>query len=415
MTASSQVASAPVAEAERIQTLDVLRGFAVLGILVMNIQSYGMPLAAYLNPHAAGPLEGADWWAWLAGHALADRKFINMFSMLFGAGVLLFAARIEARGDKPRALHYRRMLWLLLFGAAHAYLLWYGDILFSYAVCGMLIYPLRRRRPRTLLLVGLLVMAVGSAFYLFAGWSMKYWPPEEIVKLERENWRPPAEDLAREINIYRGGWLEQMQERVPTSFFLQTQYLLMYELWRAGGLMLIGMALFQWGALRGERSDGFYWRCIAAGALIGMPVTLYGLWRNVAAGWDLHYSFFIGPQFNYWSSVLTSLMYIGVLSLLVRKRAAQWLTSRLAAAGQMAFTNYIMQTVICTTIFYGHGLGLYSRVSRTAQLGIVLAIWMLQLAYSPWWLRRFRFGPLEWLWRSLTYGAFQPLSRTASS
>jgi uncharacterized protein len=400
-----------VAETERNPALDVLRGFAVLGILVMNVQSFAMPLAAYLNPHAAGPLEGREWWVWLGGHALADRKFINIFSMLFGAGVLLFSGRAEARGQRARALHYRRMLWLLLFGALHAYLLWYGDILFSYAVCGMLIYPLRKRRPRTLLIVGLLVMALGSAFYIFVGWSMKYWPPEEVVKLEQENWRPPAEALAREAAFYRGAWLEQMQERVPTAFFLQTQYLLMYELWRAGGLMLIGMALFQWGVLRGERSDGFYWRCIAAGALLGVPGTLYGVWRDAQAGWDVHYSFFIGPQFNYWSSVLTSLAYVGIFALLVRKSAATWLTARLAAAGQMAFSNYILQTLLCTTIFYGHGLGRFGQMSRTAQLGIVLAIWTLQLVVSPWWLRRFRFGPLEWLWRSLTYGARQPFRR----
>jgi uncharacterized protein len=403
--------AAPTAEQERIATLDVLRGFAVLGILVMNIQSYAMPLAAYLNPHALGPLEGRDWWVWLAGHALADRKFINMFSMLFGAGVLLFASRVEARGEKSRALHYRRMLWLLLFGAAHAYLLWYGDILFTYAVCGMLIYPLRKRKPRTLLILGLLMMSIASAFYIFVGWSMKYWPPEEIVKLEEENWHPPAELLARDTEIYRGGWLEQMQERVPTSFFMQTQYLLMYELWRAGGLMLIGMALFKWGVLRGECSDGFYWRCIAAGALLGVPLTLYGVWRDAQAGWDIRYSFFMGPQFNYWSSVLTTLAYIGILALLVRKGAARWLTSRLAATGQMAFTNYIMHTLICTAIFYGHGMGLYNQVSRIGQVGIVLAVWLLQLVVSPLWLRQFRFGPLEWLWRSLTYGERQPLRR----
>jgi uncharacterized protein len=411
MSPVPQIPSAPVAETERIQALDVLRGFAVLGILVMNVQSFSMPLAAYLNPHALGTLEGSDWWTWLGTHTLGDRKFVNLFSMLFGAGILLFTSRAEQRGQKSRGLHYRRMLWLLLFGALHAHLLWYGDILYSYAVCGMLLYPLRKISPRKLLIIGICVMAFGSGLYIFFGWSMKYWPPEEVATLERENWRPPAEDLAREVESYRGGWLEQMRERVPTAFFLQTQYLLMYELWRAGGLMLMGMALFKWGALRGERSDGFYWRCIVAGALIGVPVTLYGVWREVAAGWDIRYSFFIGPQFNSWSSVLTTLAYVGALTLLLRKGVAPWLTSRLAAAGQMAFSNYILQSLICTTIFYGHGFGLFNQVSRTAQLGIVLAIWVLQLIVSPLWLQRFRFGPLEWLWRSLTYGQRQPFRR----
>ncbi len=153
----------PVSERERIFTLDVLRGFAVLGILPMNIQDFSMPGAAYLNPTAYGDLHGANYWVWLLSHLLADEKFMTIFSMLFGAGIFLMTSRIEAAGQPSAALHYRRMGWLVLFGLLHAYLLWSGDILFSYGVCGLLVFLFRKWRPRTSLIVGALSLAVTPA------------------------------------------------------------------------------------------------------------------------------------------------------------------------------------------------------------------------------------------------------------
>ena len=409
------VTTMSVARSERIPSLDVLRGFAVLGIMVMNIQSFSMIQVAYLNPTALGSLSGADWWAWFAGHVLADRKFISIFSILFGAGILLFTNRAEARGDSPLRLHYRRMLWLLLFGVLHAYMLWSGDVLFTYALCGMLLYPLRRQPPRRLLLLGLGAVAVCTAFYIFCNWSMRFWSPERIAGMEREHWLPPPEARARAISLYRGDWITQMQARAPAALFLQTSYFLMYAMWRAGGLMLVGMALYKWGVLSAERGAGFYRRCVWAGILAGIPIIAFGIYRNMQAGWNMRYSFFLGRQYNEWGSILVSLAYIGLVMLACQRGVATWLTRRLAAVGQMAFTNYLAQTLICTTVFYGHGLGLFGRVSRSQQLAWVAGIWVLQLAYSPWWLARFRFGPLEWLWRCLTYGRRQPLRRATGA
>jgi len=158
---------------ERIDSLDTLRGFAVLGILVMNVQSFSMPEAAYINPTAYGDLGGGNGWAWLLSHVLADGKFMTIFSMLFGAGILLFTERAASRGDAPARLHVRRMLWLVVFGLAHAYLLWYGDILVAYGICGLLVYPLRRLRPSRRLVLGLAVMAVTSCLALAQG---RDWP-----------------------------------------------------------------------------------------------------------------------------------------------------------------------------------------------------------------------------------------------
>jgi uncharacterized protein len=404
--------AAPVPQAERILSLDAIRGVAVLGILVMNIQSFALPSSAYLNPTALGPLAGAGWWVWLLSHLFADRKFISIFSMLFGAGVLLFTERAEARGAAPGPLHYRRMAWLLVFGLAHAYLLWYGDILVTYALCGMLAFLFRKRPARALFITGLVALAFGSAIYLFFGWSMRFWPPASVANL-LETWRPAPDRLAWETELYRGGWLGQMAHRAPLAFFLQVPFLLMYELWRAGGLMLVGMALYKWGVLAGERPPGFYRRLLAGGLVAGLGLAAYGVYRNVAAGWDVRYSFFLGPQWNYWAGVLIALAYIAAVVLACRAWPASGLVRRLAAVGRMAFTNYLVHTLICTTLFYGHGLGLYGRVDRLGQIAIVMAIWLLQLWYSPVWLARFRFGPFEWLWRSLTYGQRLPIRLAA--
>jgi uncharacterized protein len=402
--------SAPVSQPERTRSLDILRGFALLGILVMNIQTFAMPAAAYINPTAWGDLSGANYLVWLLSHLLADQKMMTIFSMLFGAGIVLFSSRAEARGLSAARLHYRRMFWLLLFGAMHAYLLWYGDILFLYAVCASVVFWFRRWPPRRLILMGVAVLSVATAVFLFFGWSMPHWPPEELDAFVEESWRPSPGRLEGEVATYRGGWLAQMDHRAPEAFKFQTFFLAIWGFWRASGLMLIGMALYKLGVFSAARDAGFYWRLAAAGALLGIPVVAYGVHWNFANDWGPT-SLFLGSQFNYWGSLLVSLGWVGVVMLLCKRGALDWLTRRLAAVGQLAFTNYILHTVVCTAIFYGHGLGLFGQVERTGQIAIVFGVWAFQLALSPVWLRHYRFGPLEWLWRCLTYGQRQPIRR----
>lgn len=401
----------PVSEPQRIVSLDVLRGFALLGILVMNIQSFSMIWAAYLNPTAYGDLTGANYWVWLLSHVLTDQKFMTIFSMLFGAGIVLLSSRVEARGQSATGVHYQRMFWLIVFGLLHAYLLWYGDILFFYGICGLVVYLFRKLSPRKLLVLGLLTIAVPSALYLFFGWSMQFWPAEAVEELQQESWRPGPEKLAWEVEAYRGGWLQQMAHRVPKSFEFETGALLIWGFWRAGGLMLVGMALFKLGLFSAKRSAALYRTLIAVALLVGVPAILYGMHRNFATGWDVRYSFFFGWQFNYWGSLIVSMGWIGLVMLVCQRSALTALTRPFAAVGQMAFTNYILQTVICTTIFYGHGFGLFGQVERTGQVAIVAGVWVFQLLVSPVWLRYFLFGPLEWLWRSLTYLQWQPFRR----
>ncbi len=402
----------PPAGAGRIDAIDILRGVAVLGILVMNIQSFAMPGAAYFNPTAYGDLGGVNLCVWVAGRMLADQKFMTIFSMLFGASIVLMAERAEARGDAHR-VHYRRMGWLLVIGLLHAHLLWSGDILFLYAVCGMLVYPLRRQPPGRLLALGVAMLATASAWSVWTGLTLPYWPEEARSSLIREVWQPAPEVIAGELVAYRGPWLDQQPFRSASALEFETHFLMTWGLWRAGGLMLIGMALFRSGVFSAERSTRFYAVLIGMALALGLPLVAWGIAADFARGWPL-WSFFLGAQLNYWPSIAVGLGYTGVVMLACRTAALRSLTRPFAAVGRTALTNYLLQTILCTTLFYGHGLGWFGFVDRAGQLGVVAAVWTIQLVASPLWLRRFRLGPAEWAWRSLTRGTWMPLRRTPS-
>jgi len=404
---------APVSEAERIGSLDVLRGFAVLGILTMNIGSFSMPSATYQNPTVWGDLTGLNRLVWGLTHVLGDLKFMAIFSMLFGAGMVLMAERREARGGSAWGLHLPRMAWLLLFGLAHAYALWYGDILVWYAVTGTLLFGFRKLSPRRLITLALVLWAVGSGLMAVAGLSVPSWPEEDRTELVADLDPPPAA-LEAEVVTYRGGWLEQMEHRVPEALGMQTGVYGFWAFWRVGGLMLLGMALFKLGIFSAKASTATYWIMVGAGLVVGIPLILVGISRNVATDWAAPDFFFLGSLYNYWGSIPVALGWVGSVMLVCSGGALPAVTERLAAVGRMAFTNYIAQTAICTTIFYGHGLGLFGSIDRVGQAGIVLAVWAVQFAVSPWWMRRFRAGPLEWLWRSLVYRRMQPFKRAVT-
>ncbi len=402
-------APGPITEARRIVSLDVLRGVAVLGILVMNVQSFSMIGAAYMNPTAYGNLEGVNWSVYYFCHLFADQKFWTIFSMLFGAGVLVMTARCEATGRSAAGVHYRRMGWLLLFGLLHAHLLWYGDILYFYALCGVVLYLFRKLPPWALIVLGLgsisVTFIVNMLFGVAFGSGMM---PVESIK---GWWLPPPEMIDAEINAYRGSWIEQMPHRMKTAIIFETFLLVMAIGWRTGGIMLIGMALHKLGVFTAQRSRLFYGSLVALAGVVGIPAIMYGVSRNVAEGWDPLYSFYFGAAWNYWASLLVALGWVGVVMLACKTAAFRPLTRPFEAVGRMALTNYFMQTIICTTVFYGHGFGQFGRFERWQQLVLVAAVWAFQLIVSPIWLRSFRFGPFEWLWRSLTYLKFQPMRR----
>ena len=392
----------PVSGSARIDALDVLRGFALLGILAVNIQLFAMPAAAYFNPTVFGDLQGADFQVWLWTRLLGDQKFMTLFAMLFGAGIVLMAGRAEPSAE-ARRVHYRRMGWLALGGLLHGHLLWAGDILFLYAVCGALVYPCRGWSPRRLLLVGTATLGVAAAISLAAAASLPAWPADARAAFIAETWQPTSAMLAAEVGAYQGGWLDQLPVRSAMALSFETFVALAWGVWRAGGLMLIGMALFKLDVFSARRSRGFYGALAAAGLLLGLPIEAWGVVLDFRYGWDI-WSFFQGKQFNYWASIAVSLGYVGLVMLACRAAVLRSATRTLAAVGRTALTNYLLQTVICTTIFYGHGLGGFGSVDRAGQFGVVTLVWALQLVAAPLWLQRYRFGPAEWIWRSLTYG-----------
>lgn len=400
----------PVTAGERIASLDVLRGVALLGILPMNIQAFSMISAAYVNPTAYGDFHGANYWVWFFCHVLADEKFMTIFSMLFGAGIYLMTSHIEAAGRSPGAIHYRRMGWLILFGLLHAYLLWYGDILVNYGLCGLLAYRFRKTTPRRLIIYGIAFTAVASLLFVYTAWSMPHWPAQQREAFTQQIWQPTPTMTADEVAAYRSGWWGEMRQRASDSLVVEFQGFLFLAFWRVEGLMLIGIALFKLGILSARAPVKLYWSFIVAALVIACPAIIYGVHRDIVAGWDMRYSFFLGTQYNYWASILVALGWVGV-TMLVCQSPLKWFTQPLAAVGRMAFSNYILDTIICTSIFYGFGLGLFGKVSRVQQIEMVFAIWIVQLAISPIWLRYFQFGPLEWFWRSLTYWKRQPFRR----
>jgi uncharacterized protein len=399
---------APTAVSKRIYSLDVLRGFAVLGILLMNIQSFSMVDPTYFNPSVFGDMTGINYFVWLGSHLLADMKFVTIFSLLFGAGIVLFCERVVSRGGKPIGIHYRRTLWLLFFGLTHAYLLWHGDILVWYSFSAFIAYLFWRFRPGWLIFWSLLLLFIGTAIYLMAQLSMPYWPKEAIAG-NTSYWSPPEEVILHRLDTFRGGWVSQLSERIPTSLMFHTFVYVIFGMWRTVGVMLAGMALFKWGILSAKRSNRFYLIAILGGIIIGLPLIGYGAHQHFVHDWSVKYSLYGGSLYNYWGSLFVAMAYLSCIMLICRNEWLKNLQRRLSAVGRLAFSNYILQTLICTAIFYGHGFGLFGSVPRWGQLLITITVWVILVIFSNIWLARFRLGPLEWLWRTLTYRRKQPI------
>ncbi|THE65342.1 DUF418 domain-containing protein [Salinadaptatus halalkaliphilus] len=396
--------TSPTIPSDRIVALDALRGVALLGILLVNIWVFSMPEATLSNPTVYGDLSGYNYWAWLGTHVFAQQKFITLFTILFGAGVVLFTRSAERKAQSPIGLFHRRSRWLILFGLAHAYLLWYGDILFAYGVCALGVVFLRDLEPQPLALFGVTLVAVPSILEVLAGLTAD---PTALASA----WRPSAVALEAELEAYRSGWIAQLNHRAPAAFQRQTSGFVSYTAWRVSGSMLLGMALFKWGVLTNDRSSRFYRQLVVGGATSGLTVILAGVWFIQATNWDPAAGLF-WRQFNYWGSFALAGAYIGVVMLYCQWRSDGVVTRATAAVGRTAFSNYILQTLLATSIFYGHGLGLFGQVTRLEALGIVVAIWAVQVPLSVLWLRYFQYGPLEWGWRVLTYRSSQQLRRS---
>jgi uncharacterized protein len=383
----------------RIQSLDVLRGLGVLGMLAAHVQLFAFPSLARWNPTAYGEFTGLNWWAWLVTSLLADGKFITIFAMLLGVSIVMLARESDHRGLSAWRLHMRRMAVLLVLGLVHAYFLWYGDMLVPLALSGATVVFARRLSPGRLLALGALAFTFASVLSFALTWSTAQSDPSALAAW-RAQWTPRPEIINLEIARYRGSWADQMGHRIPAAVETETVDFVTRLLWQMMGLMLLGVALFKMGVLSAARSRTFYLRMGIFGFGAGALLISLGLRRSFATRWDLLDFALVSQQLHYWGNLFVAL---GWVALVMRLCQRGWRLGWLAAVGRMALSNYLLQTVICTTIFYGHGLGLFGRIDRAGQLAIVGAIWAFEVGASSLWLRYFAVGPVEWLTRWLVF------------
>ncbi len=425
---------APIQQTDRIEALDILRGIAVLGILLMNIVGFGLPWA-YDNPTVAGGMDPPNYWAWVIPTMLFEGTMRGIFSLLFGASIVLLTDRMEKSGAglKTADVHFRRMLWMMLFGIIHwALLLWIGEILFAYSIGGLLLFVFRKMAPKLLLILAgaLLVTSVVTSMLGYRSLvetSNAARAAEATkasgVKLTNEQetsiteWKeaetefsPKANDLEPIMQVHRVGYIDAVVAQFPMSYDFQWTHLPWWLIFDMASFMMIGMALLGLGVLNASKSPRYYLLMLVGGYGVGLPLNYLELQIFQNSGFAL--LGFSQASITYEISRLA--MVIGHLGLFLSIIRAGWLKPAqraLAATGQMALSNYIAQTLICTVLFFGFGFGMFNQFERHELFLVVAAIWALELTWSPIWLRHFRFGPLEWLWRSLTYWELQPMRR----
>lgn len=396
---------APVREDDRIKSLDVVRGLALLGILAVNAAFFAAPYQAARNPLLAPlDIDATTLWSWFVMHVFFDFKMITLFSMLFGASIYLVGGEAGDR-DRGRVL-YRRLAWLAVFGVIHGALIWYGDILLAYALTGFFVMFARSWPPRRLLVGGIVLVVFSTIVFSGLGVLMQYQPAEAIAAARAQAWTPPVEEVARMAAAYGGGALTSTGENFHKwQSFLGYLPLVML---RTAGVMMLGMALFKMGFFSGKVSNSTYLATAAAG-VVALAIVAWQAWINWRLSFDFVHMMGWGTLANTALSPFISLLYASLLILVVKADALRLVTGALAAVGRMALTNYIAQSVIMTGIFYGgRGFGLWGQVDRPALWLFVLAVWIVQLIWSPLWLAGYRMGPLEWLWRRLSYA--RPLS-----
>jgi len=433
-------APAPVAAAERIAALDVVRGLAMLGILMMNVVEFSWPFGAYENPAYAGGSEGLDLAAWFVQATLFDGKMRALFSMLFGAGLVLIDQRMvkSGRGGDAADLLLRRCLWLVPFGIVHRFVLqWSGDILYQYGLLALLAIPFRRLSGRALLVAGvvMLVASTGPELWKYRGevelrsdaaqaaqLAAAHEPVGDALAAAQRQWSamenfvpPKPEAVAAQVATMRKGYVDICHAR--WNFHHTFQSVLLYEIffWDVLGMMLLGMGLMKVGFFAGSCTARTYRATLLAGGVAAIAVLGWAIaWQHAgfsraAIGLDLVKN--LGYPFT---RALVALAWASLLILLLRAGRLRALTAALASVGRMAFSCYIVQTVCCTLWFFGYGFGHYGTQSRSELMLVVAAVSLIQIAFSVAWLRLFRFGPLEWAWRSLTYWRRQPLLRERS-
>jgi uncharacterized protein len=407
---------APVQQTERVQIVDILRGFALFGILLVNMAYFSQPFQT-----AVFPIDpGTPWYdkaaAWLVKF-LGEGKFYTLFSMLFGLGLTLLMSRIEARGGRFVPLYLRRLLVLLGFGLVHAFLIWIGDILILYALIGFLLILYRKAKPRTLLIWVVILIALPIIFTTAV---------TGLVELGRSvpEGAEQIEIAFAEVEVGFVADLERAYRVYPVGTFAEITEQRIYDYTSIFGYSIMSafsiLAMFLVGVYFGKRqlfqnletNRPFFTKLLLAGLLIGIPANLYYATRaGSLSQLDVSWETLLLQAAQMIGTPLLSLAYVSAFSLLALSPVWGQRLQVLAPVGQMALSNYLTHSIVCTTIFYGYGLGLFGQMGMAVGIGLTFVIYLLQIPISHWWMKRFKYGPAEWLWRSLTYLKPQPMRR----
>ena len=410
----------------RIDSIDVLRGVAVLGILAINIWFFAFPFDVASNPTIWGEYFGADRVAWWASWVGVEGSQRAIFTMLFGASVLLFTDRLAS--DERRAsltrIYYRRTVWLIVFGLVNGYiLLWNGDILFFYGVMGLLLFFARTWTVRRLITVAIVVIVLLDLIKFMGTLAQDYYGPIAEVAHEKLDRGEPLggeeqaaidimaampidplsqEELASEINARRAGYFSAFVPNAITTTSYYIAFGLISLFWESLAYMMLGMALFKLRWFDASRATSLYIWVIVVGFGIGLGVNAWEQYDSIQH--DYRTTFAYGTYDI--GRMAMAFGYIGLIMLICKMAWLPRVRNTLSAVGKMALSNYIAQSIMCNIIFIGFGL--FGQLRFHEIYYVVFVIWVLQLIASPIWLKSFRYGPLEWLWRRLTYG--QPVS-----
>lgn len=416
--------------AQRIEALDVVRGFALCGILLMNITGFGLP-DAYTNPQNAGGATGIDLTTWIITEIGFEGTQRALFSMLFGASVILFTSRLEAQGRTDTAdIYVRRNLWLVGFGMINAFiLLWHGDILYSYGIVALFLYPFRKLGGKTLMVLGVAALLCGAVWsFCESQRALDAYAPYQAAATARDagaeltedqqaainaweqqrgNFKSSPEDVAKEVQGRTSGYWTAFAHTAHDNVLFQTYGLYRY-FFDMFGMMLLGMGLFKLGVLTLERRVSLYVAMVVGGYAIGLATNTWETKHIIDGGFSARAFTEVTTTYDLGRLGMT-VGHLGLLLLFVRSGVLRPVRRAFAAVGRMAITNYLMHSLICLVFFVL--MGKYGQLQRHQLYYVVFAIWGFQLIFSPLWLRYFKFGPVEWLWRSLTYVKLQPMRR----
>ena len=396
---ANDMVNSPVKNAARIQSLDVIRGIAVLGILIMNIIAHALPFEAYGNPLSYGVQTAADGYAWIISNLFANGTMRSLFSILFGVSIILLTQNKEKKVAKR--FFIRRCLFLALFGLFHAHvMLFFGDILFSYAIVGMVIFfwqDISIKTTYIIITLFILLSLILFGFFALVGANV----PEAAQEMALEIARIKTLSLVQ-IIAHSGTYLDAFKVNSGISIEMQTINILFLFI-DVAPLMLLGFNLYRTGFITGKKSCGCYVKAMIIGLVIGTAVNGYLIHFSLERNFDMPAQMFFMSIIDF-SRIALSISFISMVHIIMKMGVLKSVINALASIGKMALSCYLAQSLIALILFNGFGFDLYNKFGRAELMIFVVGIWAILIIFSHFWLKSYKYGPAEWLWRSLSYG-----------